>query len=91
MSRSHKKVCAGGICTGSNHEWFKQEHRRERRTVKQLLHIFQDETLLPHRRHYANPYESPTDGWRIYWYPEVMIKDHFDDWERKMYKKLLRK
>lgn len=91
MSRSRKKFCGAGICCGSNHEWFRMEHRRERRTVKQILHTFLDETLLPHPKQYGDPWLSPTDGKRIYWGNFEIKKDHFSEDTKLLYIKYMRK
>lgn len=91
MSNSYKKVCAGGNATGSNHEWYKDEHRRERRTTKQVLNTFLDETLLPHPKQYCNPWLSPTDGKRIYWGNFEIKKDHFSEDTKLLYIKYMRK
>ena len=81
MSRSVKKYSSHGMCLGSNHDWARLEHRRFRRRVNQILHIWLDETFLPHQKEYHDPWKSPTDGkvvyfkpfWR-YKYPEIIDK-----------------
>jgi hypothetical protein len=88
MSRSRKKVCAGGICCGSNHEWYKVEHRRERRAVKQKLLVYQDDPLLPGSKEFGDPWMSPTDGKHIYYY-EGEVKRGLVD--KKTYRRWVRK
>lgn len=94
MSNSYKKICICGICSGSNHEWFKKEHRRERRFVKQILHSFVEEgdTRLPHpTKKYCNMWSSPSDGRTLHWGNFEIKKDHIEDWKKDMYIKLMRK
>lgn len=88
MSRSRKKVCAGGICCGSNHEWYKDEHRRERRVVRQILNTCQDDSLLPDSKEFADPWCSPTDGKHIYYYEGEVKKGMVD---KKTYMRWVRK
>ena len=92
MSRSRKKWCAGGNCGGSNYEWFRKEHRRERRIVNQLLNTFHDDTLLPHpTKKYCDPWDSPQDGKHIYWFEGEYKAGKLDVWAESLYKKFLRK
>lgn len=93
MSRSRKRVCGGGICTGSNHEWTKSEHRRERHAVKQKLYFFMDEDKLPHPKQYHNWWSSPSDGKIVHWWPWEFRSDEFQrhEWKIKSYNKMIRK
>ena len=77
MSRSKKKICGGGICCGSNHEWSKAEHRRERQMVKQIILSFMDETRIPHPKYWGDPWLSPSDGKSVYWWPWMLKTDAF--------------
>lgn len=88
MSRSRKRICAGNICCGTNHEWSKDEHRRERREVKQKLLIYQDDSILPHPKEFSNPWDSPTDGKHIYYYEGELKRGLVD---RETYMRWIRK
>lgn len=62
MSRSRRHTPISGICgTRESNKQFKvQEHRRERRAVKQRLQVEQEE--MPHPKEYGNEWDSPRDG-----------------------------
>ena len=63
MARSRKRTPISGVtCSESNKKFKQQEHRRERRAVRQgLLKCLEDE-YLPHPKHYGNEWSSPRDG-----------------------------
>ena len=62
MSRSYRKTPIVGFCAGSDKEFKKDEHRRERRASKVFLETWLDEDKLPSPVSYGNPWASPKDG-----------------------------
>lgn len=61
MGKSCKKNPFSGIAIcDSEKEYKKQEHKRSRRCIKQLLKIGTEE--LPHKKEYGNPWNGPKDG-----------------------------
>lgn len=65
MSRSKRKTPIIGMTARSSKpsaqkKFRSQEHRAERKKVKQLLHTAQE--LLPHPKEYGNEWSSPRDG-----------------------------
>lgn len=75
MSRSRKKNPGGGIAIAASDKLYKkQEHRRERRTIRECL--LSDKIDHIHRKGFGSPYNSPKDG-KQYW------ADHNSKWMRK--------
>ncbi len=69
MSRSCKKVPIVGMSTARSDQPFKRdEHRRERRTVRSLLGASLDvDDRRLHKQSYGDPAKAPKDGkqfWR---------------------------
>lgn len=64
MSRSHRKTPIFGITTLPSEKCFKtDEHQRERRHVRQRLHIAPDDTdRRLHREPFGNRWSGPKDG-----------------------------
>ena len=105
MSRSYRHTPITGWCASrcSNKGFKQQEHRRERRTVKQIL-TYDYENDLPHPKAYGNEWDSPRDGKG--WFGD-MLTESLPGWiatvwygydieevieeRRESYKKLMRK
>lgn len=64
MSRSRKKIPIVGMTTVRSDQPFKRdEHRRERRTVRALLGLSLDgDHKRLHKEHYGDPAKAPKDG-----------------------------
>jgi len=63
MSRSRRHTPISAItCCESNKPFKQQEHRRERCTVKTMLHMGYEDWQLPHPKKYGNEWASPRDG-----------------------------
>lgn len=61
MSRSRRKTPISSICSSAGQKKFKKyEHKAERKKVKMLLRIGEEE--LPHPKEYGNEWSSPRDG-----------------------------
>lgn len=63
MSRTvRKNLYSPNTCAPSDKPWKVIEHRRERATVKAMLH--KGETEMPHPKLFGNPWLAPKDGKR---------------------------
>lgn len=76
-----------GTRKGAQKQFRKQEHRRHRKKVNDLLSIGEYE-LLPHPREYGNEWASPRDGkqwldWKPYYFFGQLITPNLDKYMRK--------
>lgn len=63
MSRSQRKTPIIGITTAVSDKPFKRdEHRRERSTVRTILHASADDLAVPMPRAFGDPWKAPKDG-----------------------------
>lgn len=69
MSRSYKKVCAGGFTTARTDKWFKvQEHKRYRSNIHTLIMGGEEEIFPDYDGKYGDPWCSPKDGHSVYYW-----------------------
>ena len=68
MTRSRKKLPITGTTTAASDKPYKvAEHRRERRTARQIVSGAQDDTdPRLHSENYGDPWRSPKDGKTIW-------------------------
>ena len=63
MARSRKKTPKSGITNAASEKTEKRaNHRRERRSVKQTLHVNPAVDVLPHTRELSDPGSMAKDG-----------------------------
>ena len=63
MTRSRKKTPIAGLTSADSEKADKLDaHRRERRKVREVLHVNAEPDVLPHTREVSDPWTMAKDG-----------------------------